>query len=998
MSNPIKFQCPHCQKRYRLAASHQRREVVCQRCSRRFAVDGQPDRDADSSLARQASVFDSLDVEGLLNATSSGLEDRKKKPRPGNDRTPANTLKQNHRQTQADRSAGPTPPNQQPAQSSKRSSRQSARRSARRAKRSSAVKPAALDPSLIESDLDLALARERGKKSDSANDSSAADDPTLNATHRSKEDKSVTPEDDFDDEELAIYRAVTRQNRRRNFLGAALAGLIVVVVGGYFFQSEYARLKVPMTQQQRQWLAQRGFVLKAKPVNDRFVKNRPPMVVVAAGKDFSKVDAFAAPQIEPGRNPPVGLAQAELVRGGLARNGRPGDGFNNFQPQRQAQPLGRATDRPRIHFDTNANANANANPSDQPVSGFLHQLPSRIEVAAADADGGFYFFADGFIKGITAEGMLFEQRTADPALGRVTAMMATPDRRRLVVGSESGRVQSYQLDAEGRLVDEFQLGDVHRHKIIALHATLDSQQLVVHSSDGRMTLWRLDDRELQWNVADVEPQQGAFGMRLTEDSVLIGSAEGIRKLSLNQGSMEVEASDQRYRLLAPNRSGDQFVFADDSRLGVIDAVSKKVMWARSIKISGTPRIEFSPDRDTAFYFDGGRTVLHFEVSSGRILDRLGDPGSGRPTLSNVSQLYVSGDGRRLLVVGNNNRNYLFDVTVTQDVDRSPIGPPLPRPKRQYPPAIDPSTDGLVEVAATSIETAEVAAVCLDDNGYLIAAQRKGRLIVFDWINQQTVDEHFENGKDGVTCLASVGDKVLIGRSSGSIDVATIEPGGKLSSLRAVFGDADAGQPNAGDAMGGAIEFIEIIDQTPLCFAVASGGQTRVWNLETGKTVYNGRPLKQRPVSVTTDQRSNILLADGQRLVTLDYQTGSVKEKTGDRRVDNVRLSPDGKKLAFFDRKRLTVATTRRGDVTTDQPLDQNLNGLMFSPDSKLLFLMDPDRVTVVRVRGGTERFGFPISNQNRMPAELIFSADGEFMTVLSRSAAGKLKVYATPQP
>lgn len=1011
MSQSAKIQCPRCKKRYRVAESHENRQVVCQRCDHRFAVPAREDHSRDALDSDRATVFDSLDIDGLLNSPSSGWGSTKKRTAQTTDRKSANKGRQNQNQNRSQRSPTQSA-NRRPAN---RDANHGSNATGKPAKASNRNKRSGLDPTLIEQELDAALAAKDATKKKNA--ASVSDSPAAKPSNSGPPPGSTSPphrsrsvDGLADEEEQAIYRAVSRQNRRRNFVGALIALSIVLLVGGYFTQAELQRLQVPMTQEQRDWLTERGFVLKASPVPNRPGGGREknsPLVIVAAGKDFSDIDKFAVDTDD--KDP---IAGNGLGGNGLAGDGLGDDRFGNRQPDR-GQPAGLRLPRGRngnrdfrrqpklgnrvaenriIDFDTNANPNELAK---NPI-GYAKALESHGEVATAAAGGGFYFAEDGLVKGITGDGTVFEQRTINPSIARVSAMTTTNDGRRLIVGGDSGQVLSYRLDAKGRLRDEFLLDNVHRQQIIALGVTPDSQRLVVYSSDGRMTLWRLSDQQLQWNVSDLVPQQRLHGLRLTEDSALISSDTGTQVVPLNGDATESQTFAQRFQLLAPDRSGTQLVFADDSRLGVIDADSKEIIWTRSLKLAGHPKVEYSPDLETAFYYDDGRSAVHFDLASGRVINRFGDTNAGGRKLNGVRHLHASVDGQHLLAIGNNNRHYLYPVEVSKPVDSLVISPPLPLPPRNYPPVIDPSSEAIVEVATVGLAAQNPTAVCLDNRGHLIVALQNGRVIVVDWVQNLIADERFEDGRNRITCLQTIDDQLLIGRSSGAIELATIEPGGKLSALRWVSGPENAVGKTNGNATGNAIEFLGPIAETTLFFSVSNAGNVGVWDLETGNSVYAGRPLQQRPLSVAVDRRSDVLIADGRKLVTVDYKTGSVKEKSGDRRVNNVQLSFDGKKLAFLDRNQLNVATTSRGDVTTELPLPRGVNGITFSPDSKLLFLISSDNVTVVRVRGGKELYRFPIASNNRSQMKIVFSADGQFMTLWSRSSNGEFKIYATP--
>jgi len=84
--------CPSCQQKYRLPDSIENRKVVCRVCQFAFSVPGvvagvASDQAAsgESTGSFDGAMFDSLDVDDLLNAKSSGLAQRRPDPIPSNE-------------------------------------------------------------------------------------------------------------------------------------------------------------------------------------------------------------------------------------------------------------------------------------------------------------------------------------------------------------------------------------------------------------------------------------------------------------------------------------------------------------------------------------------------------------------------------------------------------------------------------------------------------------------------------------------------------------------------------------------------------------------------------------------------------------------------------------------------------------------------------------------------------------------------------------------------
>ena len=942
MAKFVPIHCPRCNKRYRLPELLGNKQVICKRCQHKFRVDGDDDLPDSPDAAMPGSIFDALDVDNLLNAPSSGLEKAKrkqKKPRQIKSRTTSdanNVGRQPEASPEQELQPKLPPP------------------------------PVDPDPELIEDELEFAWAKKRKQQKQAKAEQLAAS----SGGDAVQSDPQNSPE--LDDEELAIYAAVTRQNRRRNIFCAIIAAAVVILVGGFFANQEYKNLSIPLTVAQRDWLTDRGFMLKARRVVN-INGAEGAAVEVAAGKSFADIDKFSTTKDD--SEDVAAMDSNRLLRdGGNARNRQRND---REVKDRNARKNDRSKILPLVDFDTQVDfARATIKPTG-PVGTIAFSSPV---VSTASPRGQFYVAGPQFIKGVSSGGEVFEQRTIELTSGLATAIVATADGRRVIVGGELGEVHSYRLDAKGRLTHELTFQRVHRDKIIHLLTSSDSKRLVVYSADGRMSIWDLETQHIEVNTSDLVPQERLQSLRLIEDAVLISSSEGIRRFEIANSSMELEKFDRGYRLLSLNNTGEKIAFSTGARLGVIDAGTKRVEWNATMRIFDEPRVEFSPDRITAFYFDGGRSVLHFEISSGRLLNRFGDD-----RLEKILNLSVSADGKTLLVSGTDDRLYQFSLPDVIDVVRPTVKSPLPALPRNYPPAVaeDQPIDNVVANAVVAPD--KVSAMCLSDDGFLIAATKSGRTVVYDWIRSRVVDERFETGSAEITFMTTVGNKLLLGRESGLIETSKITPDGKLNEIRQIAGQLDR------------IKFIGVIPDSPHVVSVTESGHTRVWDLLTGAEIYDGRPLESRIQSVAIDRRSDVLLADGDELATLDYKSGVVRKKKGDKRVLNVNLLPDGKRLAFFDRGKLKLATTSRGEVNLSFDLPSNAKGVSFSPDAKFAFVFAGDEIIMYRLRGAKEllKFKGPKANETM---EMIFSADGKFMTPFYPGINGSFNIYAAPQP
>ena len=809
--------CPQCQKKYRLSAAFENRQVVCKRCQHKFLVQTNATSSAPTGGSDGASPFDTLDVDGLLNAPTSGLEKTKLSAK---------------RSSKAPKQKGPAPQPPAPTQTKTRPKRQQ-----EHVDQDVVPIKADPDPSLIKEELEFAWAKKKKDKKQAAQQQKA-----IAEAERAKFDSGAEKEEtELDDEELAIYAAVNRQNRRKNIIWALIAAILAISIGGYFAQQEYQLLGKPLSQTERDWLIERGFVLKAsRVVNINGGDDDGAAVMVAAGKSFSDVDQFGLvdADAEGNGNENNGLVGRLDPRQGIGPNGanafaakRRNAGQPNLRNNRKLRPL------PKVDFDTNVDSSTLAT---APIRS-RQQIPfSGNTVTAFSPRGHVYVAGRKFIKGVSAEGDVFYQRTLDSPLYAASAIVASPDGRYVIVGGDTGSVQGYQVDAKGRLSHSWKLKQVHREKIIHLRVSQDSKKLAVYSADGRLTIWDLKKQSIELNLSDLVPEVRLMSFQLTDDAVLLGSSEGVRQILLGDSKVDLLSFDKKYRLLAADRSGSSAIVSDGSRIGAIDIASKKSKWVQSIRIADKARIEFSPDGETAFYHDGGNDILHFEISSGRILQRYGDD-----RLKFVNSVAVSHDGKKLSASGDINSVLVFMVKDIKPFEMPDLKTPLAPAKRVYPPSVSDDDAAVVAVARVRVTDENLSAVCMSDNGYLIAAE-KGRTIVYDWTADRVVYERFDSGQDEVTTMITIGNKLVLGRSSGMVEVSEIESDGKLGKFTSVAGHIDP------------VKFIASIPKTSLVTSVTESGHLRVWDIwdaQKNEAVYVGNPsnLLCRVLSLIVDR-------------------------------------------------------------------------------------------------------------------------------------------------
>ena len=978
MANLPPIHCPNCNKRYRLPASLENQKVECKECQHRFRVSrnnhsGEPIEEADV-----ASIFDSLDVDVLLNSPAPGDQQPKKKNRRRKPKArQAKPKSKNGGASQANKRLDPEPKKAQPKKPAVQTASTNTPPVSTSTTDAESNHP---NPDLIQEELEFAWA----KKERAIKQETSQEDRPQTQTSDAGRTQASSIDHEMDEEELAIFAAVTRQNRRRNFACGLIAVIVSILIGGYFIAVELGNLKTPLTKEEQIWLNDQGFVLKARRVNRADDEDDGSVITLIAGRDFSDIDKFSNEQNNNG-NANDKFAGLEARPDPMDPNAplAPIDRrqqFRDLQPEQnlnaRRNPPPNKPD-PKVDIDTNEDRRPDA----QSVQFKTKIKIPRQEIITLSPRGQFYTADRNFITGLNAKGKVFEKRTLDSKLQNVTAILATPDGRRLIVGNKEGFVRSYQLDVQGRLTEEFTLKHIHRAKIVELKISADSGYLVVYSADQRLSVWDLDKQQIQMSFADLKIDKDLQSFQLHDGQVLISDRKSIHRIALSESVVQRKAFDQQYRLFAFDPSGKYVLFGDSERIGVLDAETQAIKWSRWVRFHGNPRVEFSPDLETAFFSDGGRHVLQLNVADGKTINRFEVPDRKK-----VIDVEVSFDGKTLLTQGDREERFLFEIPGGKTETPLAIKPLLPLPKRTSVENTPLDSANPKPLATADITPEQVTAALLLNNGYMIVSDRSNRLIVYDWFTQKVVDEHFGDSKQKITTLAIVDGKLAVGKTNGAVELMSIDDGGKLGAPQKVTGHSDP------------VKFIMPVPETSNLVSVTRSGHTRVTDLKTKKQIYDGKPISSRVLDAIVDPNSDILLAADRELVTLQYKTGTVRVKRGETSIRNATLLPDGKRLAFFDRQKLNLSTTSRGDINLSIDLPPNATAVSFSPDSKMAFVLSHNLATVYRVRGGVELFNFPIDGRSGDIATMLFTPDGKFMTPLSPSTRGRFNIYDVPEP
>ena len=119
-------------------------------------------------------------------------------------------------------------------------------------------------------------------------------------------------------------------------------------------------------------------------------------------------------------------------------------------------------------------------------------------------------------------------------------------------------------------------------------------------------------------------------------------------------------------------------------------------------------------------------------------------------------------------------------------------------------------------------------------------------------------------------------------------------------------------------------------------SLSSDGKLRVWEIPTRGSLLNVETFREPPKSLVVLDDRTILVASTSHLATVNPDTQKVTVEGSRKGGSRVALSPDGKKLAFVNRKEITIAKTRTGVIGKPVPLDQNPGAIQFTRDSRML--------------------------------------------------------------
>ena len=441
--------CPSCHQKYRLPDSIENRKVVCRECQFAFSVPGVGGNGQTAAEQSDGSIdgamFDSLDVDDLLNAKSSGLSQRRPDPVPSTEQPSKDDAARRRQQPEPDRADVP----------SSKKSKDPKRKSSPRAKENSTsagenpldARPAEQPSALPITVLDRSKKKSKGKKKkkkkkkQKSPDNDTEDRGELDDAQSDSFEQKDKAVDAIDPEEQAVFDYARAVNGRKNAFAVMAALAIALGLGGWFSVQEIERLKAPLTEKERGILEDEGFRLKAVRVPRKgqfaFLGNDVPRVGVAPGirRDrFGRIEQFPDGGVEDKFDP----------------NAAFGDQKNQRKPPKREPP---------VDFDTRVAAEEKAKSfsvGQRKVAGPALAVSARNVVFVPEGDGLASYDL------VTKKQIDYKSvaRWAGKK-DRITALATTHDARFLVAGHFSGRVKVFQLDSEGRFYEMGRLAQKH---------------------------------------------------------------------------------------------------------------------------------------------------------------------------------------------------------------------------------------------------------------------------------------------------------------------------------------------------------------------------------------------------------------------------------------------------------------------------------------------------------------------------------------------------------
>ena len=153
------------------------------------------------------------------------------------------------------------------------------------------------------------------------------------------------------------------------------------------------------------------------------------------------------------------------------------------------------------------------------------------------------------------------------------------------------------------------------------------------------------------------------------------------------------------------------------------------------------------------------------------------------------------------------------------------------------------------------------------------------------------------------------------------------------------------------------------------------------------SLLNVETFREPPKSLVVLDDRTILVASTSHLATVNPDTQKVTVEGSRKGGSRVALSPDGKKLAFVNRKEITIAKTRTGVIGKPVPLDQNPGAIQFTRDSRMLQIDFAKHLAFVNYRTGktVETIDAEIRTHSELETLFAVSSDETLMAAVAKN-------------
>ena len=958
--------CPNCHQKYRLPDSIENRKLVCRECQFTFAVpgfggSGSNGQSANSQSANEEStggldgaMFDSLDVDDLLNAKSSGLSRRRPDPIPSKDDVHSEAVKR-PKQPAPDRADVFFKPAETP----------------------SALPITVLGGSKKKSKGNKG--KKKKKKRPEIPSSDAEDGVKLGDTYSDSYDEKLKAVDPIDPEEQAVFDYARSVNRRKNALAVIVALVIAICLGGWFLVQEIGRLKAPLSQKEREILEDEGFRLKAAPVQR---KGR----FAALANDIDRVGV--APGVRLDR---LGLHDQALPDNGVKKEFDPNAAFADQNKQRKPVEKQRPPD-----FDTRVATGEKATSftvGKGRVLGPALAVSPRNVVFVPEADG------------IASYDLITKKQTdyksvgrLDGRLDRVSALATTHDARYVVAGLQSGRVKLFQLDSLGRFFEIGRLPQEHSLPIKQIAVAADSQSIATIDAEVHVAVWDVDTGRNKWKRKIETPNEGRsdqkcldIGFSSDGQQLIVAMTDSDIVLNVSDGNLvaQKERPPRRSVVLSPiNHSS---ISCTKTEISGFTLEGDTQLWKKSIRKTSSPVVALGAGGTVGLLFDGSKSIIKFDLRTGDLLGRMAPvDGIGNPTDSKPT---VSFDGKYLLHGSRHYPNGKLRINYVSrpDVDASELSelpPVLELPRRNVPEMwVTQKGKRFRKLTRVSLPDSgkKISTVALNDDGLLFYSTDAGGLHVYDWTNGIMLEELLVDRDESISALAVCGKWLAAGQKSGGILLYEVQASGVLRFHGGVFGHekavvgiesmpAERQQDNQDPKDADSIA------------SLSKDGQLRVWEIPTRGSLLNVETFREPPKSFVVLDDRTILVASTRQLATVNPDTQKVNVEGSRRGGSRVALSPDGKRLALVNGRTIKIAKTRTGVAGESVALDQSPGAIQFTRDSRMLLVDFSKNLAVVNYRTGKTLETVDAEVRSHSELDLIFatSPDETLMAAVTK--------------